>query len=204
MRSTFPNIRSKEFLETFFLSAFFVDMHNEFGDKNVDCSDWIAQQRILFYAKKDEESGEETRCIETQRYEQFDDVFKVYIQVNPENPLGSSIFKIEVVVTGKTENETTTDLEISIVVECKKRLWGGYGNTLVESILEKNAKTQYEKFLARCKQEVEKRSERKDSVVGIDASTTATATIQQKQSSLFNRHQLRHKGKNNVCSVLFF
>lgn len=38
-----------------------------------------------------------------------------------------------------------TDVEIAIVVECKKRLWGGYGNSLVETVLEKSAKEQYER-----------------------------------------------------------
>lgn len=64
----------------------------------MDCSDWISNQRILFYTK--EENGESTRCIETQRFEEFDDSFKMFIQVNPENPLGQ-IFKIESTISGK-------------------------------------------------------------------------------------------------------
>ncbi len=64
-----------------------------------------------------------TKCIETQSYSLKEDGnFDIKVSVNPENPLGQ-IFSIVANWSVRADKETTV-VDITLEIECKKRLWG--------------------------------------------------------------------------------
>jgi hypothetical protein len=188
-------------------STFAVELHRSLGDTSVDASDWIAvgpgkAQRLLFFSRN--EDGTSTRCIETQSYalkESGD--FDIKILVNPENPLGQ-VFRIEANWTVRAGGSGSdgggaspapppmTVVDVSLEVECKKRLWGGYGNSLVEGMLEKSARKEYDDWFGKCASELEamtKKTTEEESDVRLQVEPPPEPAA----ASVFNRHALRHK-----------
>ncbi len=196
------------FFKHFWLSgSFVVDLHKSLGDTSVDASDWLdcgpgKAQRLLFFSRN--EDGTSTRCIETQAYTMRDDDkgdFDVKILVNPENPLGQ-VFRIEAnwSVRSKGGGDGTV-VDVSLEIECKKRLWGGYGNSLVEGMLEKSARKEYDDWFAKCAEELKqmKKKESGESTfddVRLEIAEEKKDVVEAAKpaaASVFNRHQLRHK-----------
>jgi hypothetical protein len=198
-------------------STFAVELHRSLGDTSVDASDWIAigpgkAQRLLFFSRN--EDGTSTRCIETQSYalkESGD--FDIKILVNPENPLGQ-VFRIEANWTvraaggssgsgsdGASPAPTTaaaakTVVDVSLEVECKKRLWGGYGNSLVEGMLEKSARKEYDDWFGKCASELEAMTKKttEEEEEGTDVRLQVVEPPPEPvAASVFSRHALRHK-----------
>ena len=193
-------------------STFVVDLHTSLGDTSVDASDWIAvgpgkAQRLLFFSRN--EDGTSTRCIETQSvsHKESGD-FDLKILVNPENPLGQ-VFRIEANWSVRAGGNGSggeaaaasgplTVVDVSLEIECKKRLWGGYGNSLVEGMLEKSARKEYDDWFGKCASELE--AMRKAAAAADDKTDDVRLQVEQQPpppqpvaASVFNRHALRHK-----------
>lgn len=105
------------------------------------------------------------QCIETQQYRiNPDGTWSLLVHVNPESPLGGTAFAIDATWTARPSGDGGTEITITVTVELKRSLWGGsgfrgpvtcflttaspfaggYGNSMVEGLLEKSARTEYE------------------------------------------------------------
>lgn len=162
----------------------------------------------------------QTRCIETQRYLHHPDGgFQIKVHVNPENPLGGTAFAIDAVWNGRVgAGGAGTEVEITVTLECKKRLWGGYGNSMVEGMLEKTARAEYEKWMQAAQRALEERkralASSSSSSLSSSSSSLAAGTKdepldvrlnlaadalppppppRQAAPSIFNRHALRYR-----------
>ena len=209
----FKGCSVQTFFQEFFHSpAFTIGLHERLGDEGIDVSDWISTgddsaQRLLFYSKKDEaEGGRATRVIETQSYKMLDNgSFQIKILVNPENPLGQ-VFRIEANWSARRhpdlddEDEdnviTACSVDICLEIECKKRLWGGYGNSLVEGFLEKSALKEYTEWLDAAEAQIsasrENVFENDDNVaISISSSSSPPSSAASAKSTLFDRHAVR-------------
>lgn len=208
----FAEVTPREFFNRFFANASYIaTLHTEYGDSGVDVSDWIGSdteaQRIVFYSKND--GGTATRCIETQRYQLHPDGgFALKVHVNPENPLGGTAFAIKASwnARGAGESGGGTEIDITVTLECKKRLWGGYGNSMVEGLLEKSARAEYDLWLSAARKAVAvaqpvspppapppPRDDVRLDLLGSGGAGGGDEPATVAAPSMFNRHALRYR-----------
>jgi hypothetical protein len=88
-------------------------------------------------------------------------------------------------------------VEICLEIECKKRLWGGYGNSLVEGMLEKSARKEYDLWLDSAEKMLTENNEvAKGGESQLESPEDVRLTLGEdanKAAPLFNRHQVRAK-----------
>jgi hypothetical protein len=146
------------FFQNFIQSPSFCQhFHQMRGDDDVFITEWISvghdvwQRFCFFRIKLDESEDKGTKCIETQKYWNENNILRLHCSIIPDHTL-AGLFRIESqweVVPSEREHEhehnrNECKVTIRVDVQCKQR-WFGF-QRVVETVLSDKVKEFYERW----------------------------------------------------------